>query len=378
MNQELCLRVLSELMPWSDDRAKAEFEWLRLMARHKYDGYRDFLAGARFVESLAMWLQQFAPEEREVAYTFVRTQLVYVGPAEFQRLVELLYPHEIQQRLLRKVATALGIPKYRVWADPNGAEGFRRMRRKTLFMGLSDGARIEILRHANVGVLSNEQIVVATQVDAEKWQDLLKNLRTDLGDSSARFAGAYLIDDFMGTGTSLLRWDDDVGAWKGKLVRFRESVRAAEQHLGECPFEPGWDVCVHYYVATHAAANGITGREAEARGQLGEAGWLPPVSFTFGAVLPIDLPVVPPRDAAFVALTQKYYDEAIRTRHTDVGGAEHLGLGFGGCALPLVLEHNTPNNSIALLWAETEGGERDGRSYPAMRPLFRRRQRHSE
>ena len=39
---------------------------------------------------------------------------------------------------------------------------------------------------------------------------------------------------------------------------------------------------------------------------------------------------------------------------------------------PLVLEHNTPNNSVALLWAETAGGD----TALAMRPLFRQRRRH--
>jgi hypothetical protein len=45
--------------------------------------------------------------------------------------------------------------------------------------------------------------------------------------------------------------------------------------------------------------------------------------------------------------------------------------GYADCALPLVLEHNTPNNAIPILWAETEGklGE-------PMRPLFFRRDRH--
>lgn len=42
------------------------------MARLKYDGYRDFQAGMRFIESLATWLRQFAPHERETAYAFVR------------------------------------------------------------------------------------------------------------------------------------------------------------------------------------------------------------------------------------------------------------------------------------------------------------------
>jgi hypothetical protein len=94
--------------------------------------------------------------------------------------------------------------------------------------------------------------------------------------------------------------------------------------------------------------------------------------------LPNDLPIdsVPGRFDSFIALTQKYYDPVIRTRHTDVGGATHLGLGYGGCALPLILDHNTPNNSVALLWAETDGGDHEGTVAPPMRPLFRRRQRH--
>jgi hypothetical protein len=87
---------------------------------------------------------------------------------------------------------------------------------------------------------------------------------------------------------------------------------------------------------------------------------------------------MPDKYAAFIALTRRYYDPILRTIHTDVGKVSHLGLGYGGCGLPLVLDHNTPNNSVALLWAETEGGQRaDGVVAPAMRPLFRRRQRHA-
>jgi hypothetical protein len=58
MNQDLGLKILGQIMAWSDDRAREEFRWLRLMARLKYDGYRDFQAGMRFIESLVTWLQQ--------------------------------------------------------------------------------------------------------------------------------------------------------------------------------------------------------------------------------------------------------------------------------------------------------------------------------
>ncbi|UTP39796.1 hypothetical protein M9M90_01070 [Phenylobacterium sp. LH3H17] len=380
MNQELGLKTLSQIMDWSDERAREEFNWLRLMARLKYDGYRDFHAGMRFIESLATWLQQFKKAERETAYAFVRRALVYIGPNEMQRLVEQFYPRTVRERLIRTTAAERDIPIYRVLADPQARAAAERLRRETLFMGLSDGARIDIVRHANAGLLTNEQLVVATQVDADKWQDLLKSLRDELGDPEARFRLVYLIDDFVGTGTSFLRFDETKQKWKGKLVKFKAAVDAATAQLGgDSLFAPDWELCVHHYVGTTAAAQVIGERQAKAQVALAGDGWAKAVHFSFGAVLPADLPIdaLPNRYDEFLALTRTYYDPAIRTAHTDVGGVEHLGLGYGGCALPLVLDHNTPNNSVALLWAETDGGERDDVLAPAMRPLFRRRQRHA-
>lgn len=381
MNQELGLRILSGILEWSDEDARKEFEWLRLMARLKYDGYRDFQAGMRFIESLATWLQQFTKAERKSAYEFVRTSLVYIGPSEMQRLVEQLYPRFVRVRLMRMIADQRGIPSYRVLADPQASAAVDRLRRQTLFMGLSDGARIDVVRHANVGILTNEQLVVQAQVDKDKWQDLRDRLREDLRDVRARFALVYLLDDFMATGTSLLRYDDEKKRWKGKLIRFKESLETAVNGLGKDELlEPSWQLCVHHYIGTDAAQTAIKDRANEAREFLASAAWTQALDFSFSTVLPEELPIdkVPGRHAPFIELTRTYYDPILRTKHTDVAKVEHLGLGYGGCALPLVLEHNTPNNSVALLWAETEGGPRDGGiQAPAMRPLFRRRQRHA-
>lgn len=379
MNQDLGLKVLGQIMNWSDDTARQEFQWLRLMARLKYDGYRDFQAGMRFIESLATWLQQFAAGGRDTAYAFVRQALVYIGPGEMQRLVEQFYPRTVRDRLIRTVAAERGMPHYRVLADTDARAACERLRRQTLFMGLSDGARIDTIRHANAGLLSNEQLVQGTQVDTEKWKDLLDNLRKDLGDTEARFRLIYLVDDFAGTGTSFLRYDDEKSKWKGKLLRFKDSVENATAALdGDKLFEDGWELCIHHYVASSAAEAAIEERLTKTMEVFG-TGWARAMHASFGMVLPRDLPIdaVPDRYSDFLKLTQSYYDPIIRTKHTDVGGVTHLGLGYGGCALPLVLDHNTPNNAIALLWAETDGGDRDGVMAPAMRPLFRRRQRHA-
>lgn len=379
MNQVLGLRILSQIMKWDTERARREFDWLRWMARWKYDGYQDFLAGVRFIESLAAWLQQFTHEERETAYNLVRKDLVYICTPKMQRLVELFYPRIIEHRLLTIVAAKLGIPKYRVWADPKATELFKCLRRKTLFMALSDGARIDDLRHANADILSNEQLVIATQIDADKWEDILKSLRNDVKDPNAQFANVILVDDFMGTGTSFLRFDAEKNKWKGKLKRFNESVKLVEA-TGIKPFEPNAQLCVHHYVSSYDAAIAVQQRVNEVKEQKVLSNFFDDIHLSFGVILPQDLPIDkdPSGKAGIIELTKKYYDPIIRTRHTDIGGVEHLGLGYGGCALPLVLEHNTPNNSIALLWAETDGGKRDGGiDAPAMRPLFRRRQRHS-
>lgn len=379
MNQELALKVLGQIMNWNDDRARQEFQWLRLMARLKFDGYRDFQAGMRFIESLATWLQQFQPHERETAYSFVRHTLVYVGAGEMQRLVEQFYPRIVRHRLIRTVAAERGLPPYRVLPDVDARAAAERLRRQTLFMGLSDGARIDTIRHANAGLLSNEQLVQGTQVDTEKWRDLLENLRSDLGDHEARFRLVYLVDDFAGTGTSFLRYDEKKEMWKGKLRRFSESVLSAKKALeGDALFEDRWELCIHHYIASATAAQAIEDNLAKTAEVFG-AGWARAMYASFGTVLPPDLPInaVPGRYNDFLKLTESYYDPKIRTKHTDVGGALHLGLGYGACALPLVLDHNTPNNAVALLWAETDGGDREGVKAPAMRPLFRRRQRHA-
>ncbi|MGY4509638.1 phosphoribosyltransferase-like protein [Bradyrhizobium sp. USDA 3650] len=379
MNQDLGLKILGQIMDWPDERAREEFQWLRLMARLKYDGYRDFQAGMRFIESLATWLQQFTPAERETAYAFVRYTLVYIGPSEMHRLVEQFYPRTVRDRIIRTVAAERGIPTYRVLADADGRAAAERLRRQTLFMGLSDGARIDTVRHANVGLITNEQLVLATQVDRDKWADLLENLRADVGDPEARFRLVYLIDDFTGTGTTFLRYDQKKQKWKGKLIKFRESIESAVTALGgDRILAPGWELCIHHYVASAGAAQAIVQRHQEALPALNGDGWAKQVHASFGTILPQDLPInTDSRHAAFIKLTQTYYDPKIQTKHTEVGGAPHLGLGYGGCALPLVLEHNTPNNSVALLWAETDGGVQENAVVPAMRPLFRRRQRHA-
>jgi hypothetical protein len=365
------LRILNQIMDWDEERAQKEFAWLRMMARVKYDGYRDFLAGMRFLESLAAWLQQFDQADRETAYDLLRRRLIYVGPAEMQRLVELFYPTTLERHLIDVIARRRKVAYYRVLADPGLRKELDVLRGRTLIMGLSDGARIDILRHSNVGILTNEQFVVQTQLDESKWADLLNDLRKESG-ADATFEVIYLVDDFMGSGTTFLRWDRAKNSWTGKLVRFLKSLEAN----GRATVSDQWELCIHHYLASERAQEELPARIETARGEL-KVDRLPKI--TFGAAIPRDYCVLTsrPEDAKLVDLTQRYYNAGIETDATRKGEVNHLGLGYAGIALPLVLDHNTPNNSLAILWAEIDAGMVASKPYPEMRPLFRRRQRHT-
>jgi hypothetical protein len=376
MNQRLGLRLLGEVMQWSDEQARDEFRWLKLMSRFRYDGYEDFRAGVRFLERLSVWLQQFKPEDRETAYQFIVNRLVYLGPAEMQLLVERMYPEVVERRLLRAISTSRGIPPYAIWRNPAAVGDLKALRRKSLFMALSDGARIDEFRRANVGVLSNEQIVVATQLDGSKWRDLLKELRKDQG-SRATFEEVYLIDDFVASGTTLLRFDDEEKSWKGKLVKVRGTLNEAQAALsGAAIVADTAKIHIHHYVASAYAESIIRDRVLEMRRSTANAEWLDRVTFSFGYVLPVDLPLTKHSAEPFRKLVEHYYDPSLQNRHSAVSGIDSMMFGYKECGLPLVFEHNTPNNSLPLLWAETAGDIAKG--VHSMRPLFRRRQRHSE
>src|ERR1700694_3365082 len=139
------LSLIAEVMGWPGDQAQAtqEYAWLRMMASVKYDGYSFFRAGIRFIETLATWLKQFENADRAAAYDFVKRRLVYISLPEIQCLVDNFIP-EVETTDLRAVVGAYrGVKPYEVWKDSNCADAFNRRLRKVLFVGLSDGSRID-------------------------------------------------------------------------------------------------------------------------------------------------------------------------------------------------------------------------------------------
>ncbi|WP_029874740.1 phosphoribosyltransferase-like protein [Rhizobium leguminosarum] len=373
----MALNLIAEVMGWREEGessiANQEFAWLKMMSSIKYDGYADFRAGVRFIESLAIWLKQFDQADRPTAYAFFKQRLVYISPAELQCLIEIFVPEVVTPHLRQVVARQLGIKPYEVWSTKEGMECFSNRLRSTLFVGMSDGSRMDVFRRANVGKVNQEQVITTLTVDDAKWESLGEKLRKKLGEE-ATFDSVYLIEDFAGSGTTFIRQEKD-GKWDGKLAKFNEAVLHARKRLSEkFPLAKDFALHIHHYISTDQARLSLDERIALAKNNWNDKVF-GSVTVTEGIRLPPGLKLNQEADGGILDLCARYHDPGLDERlkeHLAAAGKTTVKLGFADCALPLILDHNTPNNSIALLWAETEAEPGNH----SMQPLFRRRDRH--
>lgn len=364
MRTALAERLLANIMDWSPEDVAAERPILQALATYKYDSYQQFSAGMHFVESLAIWLTNFNNiSERLDAYDFVKKRLIFFSEAEMRHLVGLSYHDNIRNVLLRKVSNELAVPDYKI-AKLALSSAFKRAERKALFLGLSDGARIDVLRR--MAGLSNEQVYGTYLLSQEKSVDMATELRKALSvggydASKESFDVVFLLDDFAGSGDSLLRLEN--GDMKGRIVRCLENLfENAETTQLISP--KSLSVVVVVYVATERAFDALKQR----------AQCILPGNHVSCCILPTyilddNVKVSRDQDPGFDKLLEDYYDEGIMDRHLAKGGADVIR-GYANCSLPLVFAHNSPNNSVYLLWADKPNLK--------IKALFPRVSRHRE
>jgi hypothetical protein len=365
MKPQLGKRLLAEQMKWDDMRATEEFAWLESIVGYKYDHYQGFSPGSRFFVSLLSWITQFDQVDRETAYKLIKTRLIFVSQREMHHLVGLTFPR-LQRENRRDIADELKMPMYATWGNALAENRVREMAIRTLYVGLSDGARTDVLRRFNEGIISNEQIVASTEISDKKWCDLVEDLgkRLDnagLASAERMFERVCLVDDFTASGSTLIR--NESGEWKGKIPKFIRQIQArfGKDISSTCVFQ------IHHFIGSNKAKDAINELVGLFNCELGENSvFLRP---TFSTVLDKSIVIDDSSDAALVALLKKYYGSTCEsTEHTK----ENIWFGYKQCGLPLVLEHNTPNNSVALFWAICKPTE----ERHSIKPLFPRKQRH--
>lgn len=359
-------QLLAHVMNWQDDDVQRYVPDLQLLAEHKYDLYQRFGPGRRFIESLALWLFQFEAQDRAAALQFVIKKLVFVSDAEFSHLVQSAYPDLIVQERVRLVAEESGIQPHKV-VQIAGHPRFTELGIKSLYLGLSDGARTNELRRAARGGIGNEQIWQAYELGSTKAGDMIDGLKESLKKATLpsdnpHFNLIWLLDDFSGSGNTYIRFDTKDRRFKGKIPKVYS--RLAQ---GDLVDPSHYEVFLVLYTATRQAVNHI---EYWAEQFTAEEGYKP-LQVRVIHVLEPETAIRKGDDADLDILVdhQKYYDDRAGDKHTKVGGTADVRRGFAACALPLVLSHNTPNNSLYLLWGP------DGYNFEG---LFPRVSRHLE
>ena len=415
MKRELALRLLQTTLPdLADEGAAANLlRELQFLADYKYNKYEMYHPGRLFLENLYLWLLQFDPGERQAALDFVRSELIFVSRQEFQQLADVAYHDIIRRRQIALAASLGGFPLYKVRAILE-SDAFKRVARGSLFVGMSDGARIDFLRRHNLDI-SNEQVLPYYETSQEKVDDLLKELRRDLGDGKAKFRCLFLIDDFCGSGRTLLREVvscpfagplDRSAIPTEWLPRFKFNEGNGELELygsalsdAEASDLRGFSADEGYAAAIEVLVQKNQQRQTVLKGALPKVAgsklasalhsqatvFFCPLLATEHALdrlspllekLPGQFASTQIAPAAVIgrsvertsaatpigALCDKYYTESLGDHHTG-----SVRFGFDDCGLPLVLHHNTPNNSLYLLWA---------RKSPDVTPLFVRFERH--
>lgn len=370
MRDRLAEELLARVLQWTNEEVAQERPLIQAVAAYKYDEYQQFSAGSHFIESLALWLNQFATtEERRTAYDFVKTRLVFCSSTEMRHLVEMAYPDHIRPMLLERTAT--GGDRYRPRAIAERSD-FKIRLRQCLFLGLSDGARIDAFRRANTPALNHEQIWQTHELSADRVTKLLAKLEEHLSQmlnrpleaQERRFRTLVLLDDFSASGTSYYALPANAPPG-GKIASFFQEL------CGDGPSSrlvdlADLEVYVLLYMATEQALTHLREASVATWGTRGIRCVVDAVQW-----LPNDLRLERngPDPIRRLIDDTRYYDHSIHDTHLRKGGTADARYGYADCGLPLVLHHNTPNNSIALLWSYED---------KAFRGLFPRIQRHKE
>lgn len=366
MRTALAEKLLIQIMGWSLDEVSTQRPLLQSLANFKYNEYQQFSPGIRFVESLVLWLKQFeSSEEKKIAYKFFLERLIFISNSEVYHLLSISFPDVINPILIKKAAKLANINSYHIKKIIGSVE-YRNVSKQTIYIGLSDGSKIDQFRRAcNI---NNEQVSTTYQINYEKAQDMLGELKKSTSEDT-KFNSIFLIDDFTASGISYFRYSEK----KGKIYKFLNSIYGnpeyeteKDKNLKSILDLNGLEIHILFYIATEDSIkllNEVTNNWKNENNVN--------VEITVQAVQIIsgDIKKQIVEEESFLEILKKYFDDSVVDRHYKMGVHDNPHLGFNECSLPLVLSHNAPNNSLPILWLP------DDKKY---RGLFPRVSRHKQ
>lgn len=362
MKDNLAASLLSSAMEWDTEDIKNDLVYLQTMAKFKYDSYQNYYPGRKFIESLALWVNQFNKEDRKIALNFIVNKLIFFSNEQMFQFISITYPMFVQNNILDQLKNQ-GVPfKYN---SVNNIREYKIEKRKILFLGLSDGSKIEVFRRINH--LDNEQVFVTYDVSDNKIQDLKNELYKckidDIQLKETFFNSIYLIDDFSASGLSFIRYKKEKNEFSGKIAKTLDMI------LKHSLVSTNKETNIHIvlYISTEKARRNI----------LDNFNKLKKTDSKYSSLnLHVNIVQLIPDECIFTLESEKDFIKFLQkenctdwiTKHSKVGSTKNPYLGFDECGLPVVLNHNTPNNSLPIIWY---GGKQK-------KPIFDRISRHKE
>lgn len=363
--KQLLKDIIEPLVGGREAEAERIFNELHFLAEYKYDYYEMYSPGRHFLENFYKWIKQFEARDREDALNLVRRHLIFISRGEFELLTRVLYWEKIRKIQFDLAAVEARIPRYKVNQIAQSPE-LRKIERSSLFIGMSDGARIDYFRRQNPSI-GNEQVLTSYHVDHHKCIEMIDKLETECG-KGARFRLVFLIDDFCASGTTLVR-TNETGDVKGTLCQLanktfarRTGDKIEEPTMMSILLDEDSKIYLCHLLATEKAVSHIERSKA----------MLPPVlaNLHIEPVAVLSHSIYNNPDCRQMSrLCLSYYQSRMEDEHT-----KDVMFGYRDCGLFVVLHHNTPNNSVYLLW-NRKASTIDGRE-PAFHPLFTRIERH--
>lgn len=349
MNQQLAEKILANVMEWDTQEVKDNIRNLEHFAELKYDQYQQYQVGSRFIENLTIWLSQFDNiEERRIAFEFIKERVVFISQGELYHLINSIYP-DVMKPLFRKQVKSLCVHN-NITAEQDRKRLMYIIGRQSLIFGLSDGARLDVFRRS-APIISNEQVCISYEIKDERMDSIMEEIEkdtkeyTDLyaydGISQDKIYNIFLLDDFSGSGISYLRKETNEQGemvWKGKITKVITQLR---EQLGITNKLEDINIHVILYLATEKAKLHIE-RQMKIFCEENH------VKIAIHVLQDIHR-YEPDRDIE--RLMKKYYNSRIEDSHYRKGKHDNPFLGFDECSLPLVIYHNTPNNSFPIIWA---------------------------
>ncbi len=366
MNSNLANQLLASIMNWDAQTLASERAALEFMGSMKYDAYDRYMPGMRFMSSLVQWLNDINEEDREVAFKFIKNRLVFISSTQMNYLVDLLYDSKIRPALLDMATTETGMASY-MRSNAKVRERFEIEKRSSLVIGLSDGAHTDILRRS--AQFNNEQVLTNYYPDGKKLKDMLDALRQDdklKGLEKPYFHRVFLIDDFTASGKSFIRFDQEDKKYHGKLKKIIDELctigypeRGQKiEHLSYLlnPEQDEIHIDILFCIATEKA---ITNIKTALDAYLEAKETKRKVSYTIHVVQVLEDKlsddIKADKELNKVLRKDKHFvKEAVLSKSYAVGKDDNPWLGFDECALPVVLSHNTPNNSLPIIWQDAE------------------------